>query len=61
MRDIDWTYSVAFKQPKSNKLRWVLTTSQDVTEASHQAADFRAKRKWSGTWLEYGHSRTEKP
>lgn len=55
--EVNWSYAVAFKEPRGNTLRWVSTGSQDVMAASRIARDYVARHKWGGNWLEYGHSK----
>ena len=56
---LPWFYSVSFKEPKKNKLRWVSVPTQDVHEASREAQEFAALRGIPGQV--YGVSRTNQP
>jgi len=49
-----WVYSVGFKRRRSGRIIWVLTTSQDVVEASRQANAFMAQRHPNEGYQEYG-------
>lgn len=52
-RPVSWVYSVAFKKRKGGKLRWLISTKQDVAEASKEA-----KGQLPKAWREYGASVT---
>jgi hypothetical protein len=56
---LPWFYSVSFKQPRSNKLRWVEVPTQDVNIATTQAKEFAARRGIKGEV--YGVSKTPRP
>lgn len=38
-----WSYSVAFKKPRSRRLYWVPTNAQEEADASNKAATWMAK------------------
>ncbi len=53
-----WSYSVAFKRPRSGRLIWVSTSAQTVSEASREANETMGRHRPTGGYLEYGITKT---
>lgn len=57
-RPVFWSYSVAFKKPRSRKLVWVHTRSTDVVEASKEARRLLPGDPEQAGYHEYGISKS---
>jgi hypothetical protein len=57
-RPVDWSYSVAFKKPRSGKLMWVDSGTQDEVAASKIARALVAAKPGGSDYREYGLSKT---